>query len=209
MSAPKIDAKVDEQLAKTYALQGDKQAHYDSWADTYESDVVDALGYVGHLRGSEIFSTIVTDKNCKILDMGCGTGLVGKELHNLGYRCIDGADFSAEMLTISARRGVYRALHQHDITTPLQLETAYDARISVGLFSYGIPYISDLHNVLHGMRSGAPCVVTVNGSAWHEHNLEAALYAEADKHQFTVEQIIETEYIHNKAINAQVLVIRS
>ena len=200
--------KVDDRLSKMYTFEGDKQAQYDQWAETYESDLVGDLGYVAHLRSSEIFNDLVADKNTRVLDLGCGTGLVGETLKNLNYTRIDGADFSAEMLEIAAQRGVYRALHRHDVTQPMARGGRYDALISVGLFSFGIPYISDLHNAVNCVGHGCPCVITVNGSAWTEHHLEAALHAEAEKHRFTVEQIIETEYIPKEGINARVLVIR-
>lgn len=200
--------QLDDRLAGLYAAEGDKRAQYDRWAGDYESDLVDDLGYVGHLRSAEIFSKIVTDKNARVLDMGCGTGLAGETLARLGYASIDGADFSAKMLEIAARRGVYRKLHRHDITRPLKTARRYDALISVGLFSYGTPYIADLHNAVNCVRRNSPCVITVNGRAWDEHDLQTALCAEAGKHRFTVEQIIETAYILKESINARVLVIR-
>ena len=212
MSKPQQDkldmAQVDDRLARIYTFKGDKQEQYDRWAEDYDSDLVDDLGYVAHLRSCEIFSNRVTDKNIKMLDMGCGTGLVGATLSNLGYSNIDGADFSPEMLRVATRRGVYRVLHRHDVTEPMACAGRYDALISVGLFSYGTPHISDLYNAIRCVAPGAPCVITVNGSAWREHNLEPAVYQEAEKHQFTVEEIIETEYIRKENINAQVLIIR-
>lgn len=200
--------KVDDRLSRMYTFAGDKQAQYDQWAENYESDLVNDLGYVAHLRSSEIFSDVVADKNARVLDMGCGTGLAGAALKNFGYTRVDGADFSAEMLKIATRRGVYRAVHRHDVTRPAARGGRYEALISVGLFSYGIPHITDLHNAVNYVGRGCPCVITVNGSAWTEHHLEAALHAEANRQRFTVEHIIETEYIPKEGINARVLVIR-
>ena len=209
MAGEKVNMdEVDDRLAKIYTFKGDKRAQYDQWAERYESDLVNDLGYVAHFRSGEIFHEVVTDKNTRVLDMGCGTGLVGETLKNLGYTRVDGADFSAAMLEIARRRGVYRAVRRHDITRPLAHGGGYDALISVGLFSYGIPYISDLHNAVNCVGPGCPCVITVNGGAWTEHNLAAALRDEADRHGFTVERIIETEYIRKENINARVLVIR-
>ncbi len=200
--------KVDDRLAKIYTSEGDKQEQYDRWAERYEADLVNDLGYVAHLRSSEIFGELMVDKNAKVLDLGCGTGLVGETLRDRGYACIDGADFSAEMLKIAGGRGVYRSVHRHDVTRPPEAGGCYDALISVGLFSYGSPHISDLHNAVDCVGGGGPCVITVNSSAWVEHNLEAALHAEAERHGFTVERIVETEYIRKEGISARVLVIR-
>ena len=40
------------------------------------------------------------NKNFKILDAGCGTGLVGIELKKYGYSNIEGVDFSQSMLDL-------------------------------------------------------------------------------------------------------------
>lgn len=199
---------LDARLAKIYAAGGDKREQYDQWAADYESDVVDDLGYVAHLRATEIFARIVPDKTARVLDMGCGTGLAGVALNKLGYTDIDGADFSPEMVAVAERRGVYRALHQHDVTKPAAFAREYDALISVGLFSYGIPHINALHNVVNCVVRGGECVVTVNGGAWVEHNLADALDAEVAQHQFHVAEIIETDYLLKENINGRVLIIR-
>ena len=40
------------------------------------------------------------DKDAEIVDLGCGTGLLGEILFNLGYKNIIGVDGSEEMLNI-------------------------------------------------------------------------------------------------------------
>ncbi|MGI9310383.1 MAG: class I SAM-dependent DNA methyltransferase [bacterium] len=209
MGGRKLDMRqVDSRLAEIYTFKGDKQAQYDRWAEHYESDLIDDLGYVAHLRGCEIFARVVADTDARTLDLGCGTGLVGAALQQLGYDRVDGADFSARMLDIAAQRGVYCALHQRDITQPIEIARAYDALISIGLFSYGVPHLTDLHRAVACVAPGCPCVISVNGGAWREHGLDAVLREEARRHAFTVEEIIETEYIRAEGITAQVLVIR-
>ena len=44
----------------------------------------------------------------KIMDFGCGTGLMGIELKKVGYTNIYGIDGSAEMLAIADTKGVYK-----------------------------------------------------------------------------------------------------
>ena len=45
----------------------------------------------------------------RILDVGCGTGLVGSELHKIGYRDLDGLDASPEMLKIAAEKNIFKS----------------------------------------------------------------------------------------------------
>ena len=202
-------AKVDARLAKVYQHEGDKQAHYDGWARDYEADVVGDLGYVAHLRAAEIFARVAGDKQARILDLGCGTGLVGATLTDAGYTNLHGADFSREMLEVARRREVYDELYQHDVSQPPpQNRDDYDALISVGLFSYGAPYISDLPNAVAFVKRGCRCVITVNDGAWVANNLHDAVQKQAAQHNFTIEEIVETDYLRKEKINAQVLIIR-
>ena len=43
-------------------------------------------------------------KNLRILDAGCGTGLVGIELKKFGYSCIEGVDFSPKYVRSCSSR---------------------------------------------------------------------------------------------------------
>ena len=56
---------------------------YDGWAADYDRDNDATLGTVSQPKTVEILSTIV-GKQAKILDAGCGTGLVGAELAKRG-----------------------------------------------------------------------------------------------------------------------------
>ena len=47
-----------------------------------------------------VMKKYVFNKNSKILDAGCGTGLVGIELKKYGYTNIEGVDFSQNMLIL-------------------------------------------------------------------------------------------------------------
>jgi len=198
----------DARLAKVYAGMGDKEKHYDEWARTYEDDLVNDMEYVAHKDAGDIFIDVVEDKTLKVLDVACGTGLVGEYLKNKGYMNIDGVDFSNEMLVVSEERAVYQALWQHDFTQPAKVKKLYDALICVGLFSFDIPRISDLHNVVNCVSPGGYCIVTVNGAAWTQLDLEKEVMAESIKHAFSVEQTLHAGYIQKEGIDSRVLVIK-
>jgi len=209
MNSKKVDvARFDDRLSKVYSTSENKEHQYDEWAETYESDLVNDMDYVAHKEASDIFSAVVPDRSQRILDVACGTGLVGEYLQSLGYRDLHGVDFSQNMIDLSRGRNVYQYLWQHDFTTPASPGEHYDALICVGLFSYTIPKISDMHNVVNCVKPGGYCVITVNGSAWEDLDLESQVLTEATYHQFTIEQTIETQYIKKEGINARVLVIK-
>jgi predicted TPR repeat methyltransferase len=201
--------RFDDRLSKVYSATENKEQQYDEWAATYESDLVNDLDYVAHKEAGNKFSVVVPDKSAKILDVACGTGLVGEYLRSLGYSNIHGVDFSMNMIAISRDRDIYQSIWQHDFTRPVIQEGQYDALICVGLFAYTIPGISDMHNVVNCVKPGGICVITVNGSAWVDLGLESQLMAEATHHNFVIEQITQTQYIKKEGIDARVLVIKS
>ena len=54
----------------------------------------------------------------KVLDLACGTGLVGQYLSEEGFQNIYGIDISANMLEECSNKGVYKELDQHTLGNP-------------------------------------------------------------------------------------------
>ncbi len=200
---------LDPRLSSLYTSGGDKQKTYDRWAKNYEADLVNDMDYVAHIDVAQIFNQVFKDKNARILDVACGTGLVGAELGKLGFTQVDGTDFSSEMLKISVDRGVYQDVYQHDFTQPLDRKGQYDALICVGLFAFHEPKITDIIHVIQAVRPQSYCVISVNGAAWCELELETAVRSEAVKHGFCIEKIHKSRYIKREGINGRIMVIRS
>jgi len=199
---------VDSRLSAVYTSDQDKEAAYDQWANSYETDLVNDLGYVAHIDAASIFSKVFGDTGASVLDVACGTGLVGEELKNLGYTNVDGTDFSQEMLKVSDDRKVYQRLFQHDFTASAVEQGIYDALICVGMFAFSLPKICHMIHVINMVSPGGLCVITVNGAAWTEKNLDVQVKEESRRHGFCVEQIIEAGYIRRESIDSRVLVIR-
>jgi len=108
---------------------------YRQWAATYNADL-DSFGYIAPQIGTALFSQLVIDKNARIHDAGCGTGLVGKLLTAIGYNHIDGSDFSPDMLERANQTGCYHKLHKADYSLPIDLpDCCYDSVISIGVYS--------------------------------------------------------------------------
>jgi len=169
------DDKIDARLRTVYDNPGDKQSLFDDWAETYDHDLVDDLGYVADAEACRLLVSLVTDKQARILDAGCGTGLVGRRLMQAGYTDIHGNDYSAKMLEKAQATGAYRSLQQHDLTRPVQTDLPYDAAIAVGVFAFSVPSAEHLVNITGSLRPGGIAVVTVNGKAWREVDWAARL----------------------------------
>ncbi len=72
-----------------------------------------------------------------ILDLGCGTGLVGEYFKDLSAQLI-GVDLAPQMLAKASARGLYTTLHTADILSYLQQSNAasYDLIIAADVLGY-------------------------------------------------------------------------
>ena len=111
---------------------------YKNWAKKYEDDVINLAGYVGHLITSELLLSYLSNTQTKILDAGCGTGLVGEILNKNSFKNLIGVDFSQEMLNIAKQKNGYQSLDLVDLTKKLDYEdNLFDAVICAGTFTCG------------------------------------------------------------------------
>ena len=102
------DTKNDHRLAEFYR----------DWAKKYDYDNDNVLGTVSQPKSVNLLSTKLKDKTAKIIDVGCGTGLVGKNLKALGFSYFDGIDISKDMFAIAKPRG-YSNLFLGSLNKPL------------------------------------------------------------------------------------------
>ena len=89
------DAKNDNRLTEVYR----------DWAKKYDYDNDHVLGTVSQPKSVNLLSTRLKDKTAKIIDVGCGTGLVGEKLKAKDFIYFDGLDISKDMLSIPKSRG--------------------------------------------------------------------------------------------------------
>lgn len=126
-----LDARLDWVIAAQEPAE--RSRRYAAWAKFYESDLLDNFGYQAPARAVAAIKRLVPAE-AQIFDAACGTGIVGKILHDEGYRDIAGGDFSVEMLELAERKSVYRQLTQIDLAAPLPLESgSFDAAALVGV----------------------------------------------------------------------------
>jgi SAM-dependent methyltransferase len=127
-------------VAKLTAMRGpgDTLDVYEEWAPSYEGDLLSEYGYVAPRIAVDAFVEACAEQDTHIIDFGCGTGLVGVELAERGYRSIDGIDISPAMLEQARGKSVYRELIEQDLSTVTTLDdSSYGAAIAVGCFGSG------------------------------------------------------------------------
>jgi len=163
MSEEKIsdNAAIDGALR----LDGDPQnvrQYYDEWARSYDRDV-GAADYSAPGIAARLLQQQLSDTDCRILDAGCGTGLVGVELRALGYGPIDGFDLSPEMAEKSIATGAYRSV-AGDIDMMFAPRdypgSNYDALLSIGVFTLGHVPPQALVVLLDLLRAGGILLVS-------------------------------------------------
>lgn len=159
--ARSASGKLAQVTGKDVAI--DPADHYDAWAPTYEADLLGNYGYCAHRIAAAGFRELVPDPDAEIIDVGCGTGLVGLELAALGYARIDGVDISSGMLAKAAETGVYRRLIHLDAEKgQAPARDAYDGVICVGSFGLGHLGPEAFPNLIGMAKPGAPIAIFMN-----------------------------------------------
>jgi len=226
---PRATCDIDISVAYANPPTDELMALYAAWADSYDSDLIDAYGYMA--PADAVAALIAPDlsggalaKGARILDAGCGTGQAGALLAAAGYTHVDGADLSPEMRAVAARRGVYQALYELDMTAdyapqlaaalgtdiaPVPVPaTPYDAVICVGVFGYGPPHIGDLPRIMDAAAPGAPVLVTVNGMGWVKMGWEDALPPTLASAGVELRSRTRIRHMVNEGIHAELLDLR-
>jgi SAM-dependent methyltransferase len=95
---------------------------YGAWVRTYEATVQDEMD----LRLLERLRTVDWGAAKTALDLACGTGRIGVWLRSRSTAPVDGIDLTPEMLDVARAKGLYRTLHQGDVTRTRLPAGAYD-----------------------------------------------------------------------------------
>ena len=73
-------------------------------------DELKSNNYSTPKRCANALRKYLIDSNSHILDIGCGTGLSGQEILNVGFNNVDGTDFSDKMLYEAKNKNIYKRL---------------------------------------------------------------------------------------------------
>ena len=175
--------------------------HYEEWGDKYDQDMVD-WNYTAPKETVNVFKKYTTRKEIKILDAGCGTGLVGIELKKFGYTNIDGADLSKKLLNLIPK-GVYKKLEQIDLNKTLNKESnIYDAVLCVGTFTFGHVKPPALNELIRVVKNGGLICFTVNEGVYEKYGFNKKIEELTNCKSWTIKEFFKSDYIVSKDVNA-------
>ena len=160
----------DFNVEKVYSYNDaeDLKNYYNDWAHEYE-DYTNQVNYVLPEEVVKIFSKYNLKDSSTILDIGCGTGLVGCLLAKISNNFwIEGLDVSRSMVQIAMSKArsnfkpVYNWIIIEDFkTNKLLLEEHYDAIVSAGTFTSGHLDADDLLKSIDYLKKDGLMVVSV------------------------------------------------
>ena len=151
-------------LENAYKLKTpqDNKSYYDEFAQTYDAEFAEALGWEYPNAIASVFREYSTPDDFPIADIGCGTGLLAAAL-NCERDQIDGIDISEEMLAEARRKSLYRATILADLLGDVApIMNSYGAVVSAGTFTSGHLGPDPLETLLRIARSDALFVIGVN-----------------------------------------------
>jgi len=200
MSDEKISS--NEAIDAALHLDGDPEhvkEFYEDWAKNYNIDTTGS-DYTGPTIAAQLLHQHLTVKDSKLLDAGCGTGLVGVELQALGYSNVDGFDLSDSMVELAAATGAYRqVLGSIDMmrATESYPAASYDAILSVGVFTLGHVPPEALSVLLRLTKAGGLLVISTRTHYYDQTNFQQVVNELSTSQQAELIQLIEDAPYNN------------
>lgn len=182
---------------------------YDGWADAYEQELLEEWGYTSPQKAVQLLSDIMTLQGMRVLDAGCGTGLVGALLKKSGAASLTGIDYSPGMLAKAEAKQVYDSLDKMDMNEPLTLPSnSFDATTCIGTFTATHVKPDAVRELVRVTRSGGALVFTVRDEYWQATNfVDLITELHVEKLVF-IEQIRLEPYIHSEGSECRFVVLR-
>ena len=178
----------------------DLQDVYKEWASAYDHDNDNLLGTVSQPLSVQIFQEYMKDKSARVIDVGCGTGLVGVELKNSGFTNFDGIDISQEMIDIAKQRG-YSKLFIGSLNNTLPFENnEYGAAFCVGVFTHGHVGSDRLEELVRIVKSGGIICFTINEGVYESYGFNSKIQKLESENVLKVLKVNKNDYMVKKNV---------
>ncbi len=177
--------------------------YYDEWGtnNKYDQDMVE-WDYTGPKETVTTFKKHANNKEIKIFDAGCGTGLVGVELKKYGYINFDGVDLSQKLLDL-VPNGLYKNLSKVDLNKTLNIrDNEYDAVLCVGTFTFGHVKPPALDEFIRITKNKGLLCFTINEGIYEEYGFDKKIKELTENNLWKKKEFFKSNYISSKDVNA-------
>ena len=177
--------------------------YYDEWSkeNKYDKDMED-WNYTGPKEASKIFNKYSSNKDIKIYDAGCGTGLVGVELKKYGFSNFYGADLSQKLLDL-VPKGLYQTLDKVDLNKSIDKnDNSYDAVMCVGTFTFGHVKPQALDEFIRITKNKGLICFTINERIHKEYGFDKKIKELTENNLWKKKEFFKSNYISSKNVNA-------
>ena len=177
--------------------------YYDEWGkkNKYDKDMED-WNYTGPKETSKIFNKYSSNKDIKIYDAGCGTGLVGVELKKYGFSNFYGADLSQKLLDL-VPKGLYQTLDKVDLNKSIDKnDNSYDAVMCVGTFTFGHVKPQALDEFIRITKNKGLICFTINEGIHEEYGFDKKIKQLNNDNLWKEVEFFKSDYIASKDVNA-------
>ena len=177
-----VENTPEQLLARAYALRGNDPDEtlklYADWAETYDQTMLDGLSYRSPQRIATLAAMTEARRDVRVLDVGCGTGLLASSLRAEGFNRVDGLDYSAPMLAVAQREGRIDEAFLRDLNERLEMGAeCYDLLVSTGTFTHGHVEAGCLPELLALLVPGGRLICTVHRDVWDQGGFGIGLQA--------------------------------
>ena len=185
MTSCELENTPEQLLARAYALRGNDLDEtlklYADWAETYDQTMLEGLAYCSPQRIATLAAVTESRRDVRVLDVGCGTGLLANSLRANGFDRVDGLDYSAPMLSVAQREGRIDKAFLRNLNEKLEIGAeCYDILASTGTFTHGHVGAGCLPELLALLVPGGYLICTVHRDVWDEGGFCTGLQALTD-----------------------------